>query len=272
MTNVLVLGPLGVERLPGVGPATQERLHRAGVHTIAQLAGVALPDLIDWFGHAHGAGLHRLARADDNRSLVTAREAKSVSAEETFDVDLTDRARLHREIDLLAGRVGGRLRTAGLSGRTVTLKIRHYDFTTITRSLTRDQPTDDPRLVAVLARRLLTEVDTSAGVRLLGVGVGTLTDFAQDDLFTSFSPAAETDGTPVPRVEPQVEVPAEPVVASWRPGQDVAHDRHGPGWVWGTGLGRVTVRFEGPTTTPGPVRTFGVDDPHLHPADPPEWG
>jgi DNA polymerase IV len=269
----VVLGPLGVERLPGVGPATQERLRRAGVHTIAQLAEVALPDLIDWFGHAHGAGLHRLARADDNRSLVTAREAKSVSAEETYDVDLTDRARLHREIDLLAGRVGGRLRTAGLSGRTVTLKIRHYDFTTITRSLTRDQPTDDPRLVAVLARRLLTEVDTSAGVRLLGVGVGTLTDFAQDDLFTAFSPTAtETADAPVPPLEPQVEMPAEPATTTWRPGQDVAHDRHGSGWVWGAGLGRVTVRFEGPATAPGPVRTFAVNDPELHPADPPDWG
>ena len=59
--------------------------------------------------------------------------------------------------------------------------------------------------------------------------------------------------------------------ASWMPGQDVHHTEHGPGWVWGAGLGRVTVRFEGPRTAPGPVRTFAADDPALHPGDPPEW-
>ena len=55
------------------------------------------------------------------------------------------------------------------------------------------------------------------------------------------------------------------------PGADVRHEEHGAGWVWGSGLGRVTVRFEGPTTGPGPVRTFRSDDPHLSSADPPDW-
>jgi DNA polymerase-4 len=266
-----VLHPLPVGRLPGVGPTTQERLRRAQVHTVGQLAAVALPDLIEWFGQAHGAGLYRLARADDDRAVVTEREAKSVSAEETFDVDVADRARLIRELDLLAARVGGRLRAGGISGRTVTVKIRHHDFTTITRSLTRDQPTDDPRLVAELARRLLAEVDTAAGIRLLGVGMTTLTDFAQDDLFSSSAPAAPDVDAPVAAPEEVPPVPAEPVSTQWRPGQDVRHDEHGPGWVWGSGLGRVTVRFEGPATPPGPVRTFAVDDPKLHPAEPPDW-
>jgi len=281
-----VLDPLPVGKLPGVGPAAQERLRRAGVHTIGRLAGVPLPDLIDWFGQAHGAGLYRLARADDDRALVTEREAKSVSAEETFAVDLVDRARLDHEIDLLAARVGARLRAAGLSGRTVTVKIRHYDFTTVTRSLTRDQPTDDPRLVAELARRLLATIDSTAGIRLLGVGVTTLADFAQDDLFTAA--AADQDQTVGPTTGGQGEAassaspleatepaePAEPAgsgVPVWRPGQDVRHDRYGAGWVWGSGLGRVTIRFEGPDTDPGPIRTFGIGDPELHPADPPDW-
>ena len=267
-----VLDPLPVGSLPGVGPTTQERLRRAGVHTIGQLAAVALPELLDWFGQAHGAGLYRLARADDNRGVVTEREAKSVSAEDTFDVDVTDRGRLNHELDLLAARVGGRLRAAGVSGRTVTVKIRHYDFTTVTRSVTRDQPTDDPRLIAQLARRLLTDIDASAGIRLLGVGVTTLTAFAQDDLFTT----AATDelATSAEAPEPDETGPAAaapPAVEGWRPGQDVRHDEHGAGWVWGTGLGRVTVRFEGPTTGPGPVRTFRTDDAHLRPADPPDW-
>jgi DNA polymerase-4 len=262
-----VLGPLPVTTLPGVGPTTAERLRRGGIHTIGDLAGVSLPQLLDWFGQAHGTGLYRLARAEDDRPVISEREAKSVSAEETFDVDLTDRVRLGTEVDLLAARVGGRLRAGGLSARTVTIKVRHYDFATITRSVTRAQPTDDPRLIAQLARRLLADVDTSAGIRLLGVGVTALADFVQDDLF----------GTPADPVPPEadgeVPAPAEPVPASasWRPGQDVHHGGYGPGWVWGSGLGRVSVRFEGPTTAPGPVRTFAVDDPALTPADPPEW-
>jgi DNA polymerase-4 len=267
-----VLHPLPVSRLPGVGPSTQERLRRARVHTVGQLAAVALPDLIDWFGQAHGAGLYRLARADDDRAVVTAREAKSVSAEETFDVDLTDRTRLTRELDLLAARVGARLRAAGLSGRTVTVKIRHHDFTTITRSLTRDQPTDDPRLLAALARRLLAEVDTSAGIRLLGVAVTTLTDFAQDDLFSAASPDEPAIEPAAPEHdEARPHPPVEQTTAHWRPGQDVHHDGYGPGWVWGSGRGRVTIRFEGPATAPGPVRTFSVEDPRPHPAEPPDW-
>ena len=54
-------------------------------------------------------------------------------------------------------------------------------------------------------------------------------------------------------------------------GRHLEHDQHGRGWVWGSGLGRVTVRFEGPTTAPGPVRTLAADDPALQPADPPDW-
>jgi DNA polymerase-4 len=266
-----VLHPLPVTRLPGVGPATEERLRRAGIRTVGDLARVPLPDLLDWFGQAHGAGLYRLARADDDRRVVGEREAKSVSAEETFDVDLTDRGRLYQEIDALASRVGSRVRAAVLSGRTITLKVRHHDFTTITRSLTREQPTDDSRLIAQLARRLLADVDTSAGVRLLGVGVTTLVDFAQDDLFSSATAHEAAHDTTAVADRPPPAVTTEPVARTWRPGADVHHNVHGPGWVWGSGLGRVTVRFEGPTTAPGPVRTFAVDDPGLRPAEPPNW-
>lgn len=266
-----LLHPLPVTRLPGVGPATAERLRRARVHTIGDLARVPLPELVDWFGQAHGAGLYRLARADDDRPIVSEREAKSVSAEETFDVDLTDRGRLATEIELLAARVGGRLNAGGLSARTVTIKVRHYDFTTITRSVTRAQPTDDARLIAQLARRLLAEVDTSAGIRLLGVGVTTLADFVQDDLFGT---ATQTEPTDPAQVGDVIDIPqpaTPPTPLEWRPGQDVRHDHHGPGWVWGSGRERVTVRFEGPTTPPGPVFTFPVHEPALHPADPPDW-
>ena len=266
-----LLDPLPVTRLPGVGPATAERLRRAGVHSIGELRRVALPQLLDWFGQAHGGSLYRLARADDDRRVVGEREAKSVSAEETFDVDLTDPVRLAAELDVLAGRVGERLRSGGLSARTVTIKVRHHDFATITRSVTRTQPTDDARQVAALARGLLAQVDTSAGIRLLGVGATALTMFIQDDLFGA-STADEPAGSDTPAAAGQggvvstAEIPAQ-----WRPGQDVCHDEHGAGWVWGSGLNRVTVRFEGPTTAPGPVFTFPAHDPALHAAEPPDW-
>ncbi|GAA0735659.1 DNA polymerase IV [Dactylosporangium roseum] len=264
--------PLPVTTLPGVGPATAERLRRSGVHTVADLAAVGPADLLDWFGQAHGTALFRLARADDNRPVVAERETKSVSAEETFSTDIADRSRLGTELDLLATQVGGRLRTAGLSGRTVTLKARYFDFTTITRSTTRTQPTDDPQVITQAARRLLADVDVTGGLRLLGVGVSGLTEFAQDDLLSLLDPAADRpapagddSGGPEPAVS---DTPAGP---QWRTGQDVCHDEHGPGWVWGSGRGRVTVRFEGPRTAPGPVRTFAADDRRLRPAEPPDW-
>ncbi|SFL61084.1 DNA polymerase IV [Geodermatophilus ruber] len=266
-----VLHPLPVTRLGGVGPATAERLHQVGVRTVADLAAKSLPDLIALAGRAHGAGLYALARAEDDRAVVAEREAKSISQESTFERDLTDLAVLGREIDAMAARVAGRLRAADYSGRTVTLKLRRYDFTTLTRSQTLPQPTDDPRTIAAIARRLLTEAGTQGGLRLLGVGVSGLSLYAQGDLFASDEEPAAPDEVAVP-VQPG---PAEPVLAPaesrWWPGQDVHHDELGPGWVWGRGLGRVTVRFEGPRTAPGPVRTLAADDPALHPAEPPDW-
>jgi DNA polymerase-4 len=267
-----VLHPLPVTRLGGVGPATAERLHTVGVRTVADLAAKSLPDLVALVGKAHGAGLYALARAEDDRPVVADREAKSISQEETFERDLTDVAVLEREIDAMAARVGERLRAAAYSGRTVTLKLRRYDFTTLTRSQTLPQPTDDPRQIAAIARRLLADSGTCGGLRLLGVGVSGLSLYAQGDLF-----AEEDDGRPAEAVEepaPAEEAP-EPAPAAadrrWWPGQDVVHDEHGPGWVWGRGLGRVTVRFEGPLTAPGPVRTLAADDPALHPGEPPDW-
>jgi DNA polymerase-4 len=75
-----------------------------------------------------------------------------------------------------------------------------------------------------------------------------------------------------PGAEPVPEDPRPgPAVVAWYPGQDVVHPELGSGWVWGSGLNRVTVRFEGPRTAPGPVRTLAADDPDLQPADPPDW-
>jgi DNA polymerase-4 len=115
---------------------------------------------------------------------------------------------------------------------------------------------------------LLNAVDTSDGVRLLGVGVSGLTDYAQQVLLADLDqpPAdAPSDDEAQPLAVP------EPLSRRWVPGQDVRHDDLGAGWVQGAGLGRVTVRFEGPHTAVGPVRTFAVDDPALSAAEPPPW-
>jgi DNA polymerase IV len=268
--ELAVLHPLPVTRLGGVGPATAERLRTVGVGTVADLAAKTLPDLVALAGRAHGAGLYALARAEDDRPVVADREAKSVSAEETFERDLTDQAVLGAEIDAMAARVGGRLRASSYSGRTVTLKLRRYDFTTLTRSLTLPQPTDDARQIAAIARRLLAEAGTAGGLRLLGVGVSGLSLYAQGDLFAEDDGPVAGPGSAAAAEPAAEEVPPDPVTRWW-PGQDVRHDELGPGWVWGRGLGRVTVRFEGPRTPPGPVRTLAADDPALHPAEPPDW-
>ncbi|WP_097183172.1 DNA polymerase IV [Blastococcus haudaquaticus] len=270
-----VLHPLPVTRLGGVGPATAERLHQIGVKTVGDLAARSLADLVALAGKAHGAGLYALARAEDDRAVVPDRGVKSVSHEETFERDLTDLDVLNREIDSMAARVAERLRASAFSGRTVTLKLRRYDFTTLTRSQTLPQPTDDGRTIAAIARRLLSDAGTQGGLRLLGVGISGLSVYAQGDLFAEDLLTGEPEPLPdvvtavdAPEPEPEVDLPAE---RRWWPGQDVRHEELGAGWVWGRGLGRVTVRFEGPLTPPGKVRTLSADDPLLHATDPPDW-
>jgi DNA polymerase IV len=262
-----LLRPMSVSVIPGVGPATAERLRRVGVHTVADLEKVSAEELVRLVGQAHGSSLYRLARADDDRPVVTEREAKSISVEDTYDTDLVDRRLLEGLLDRQAGQVAERLRKARLSGRTVTVKVRLHDFTTHTRSTTLAAPTDTTRTVARLARALLAEVDTSAGVRLLGVGVSGLADWIQEDLFAD----DDTDDGREDVTGTEEAVAAVTRRRMWAPGMDVVHAEHGAGWVWGSGVGRVTVRFETADTGPGPVRTFRADDPDLaprrHPAE-----
>ena len=257
-----LLRPMRVTVIPGVGPATSERLRRAGVHTVAELESVSQDELVRLLGKATGQWLFQLARADDDRPVVAEREAKSVSVEGTYDTDLTDRRLMEGLLTRQASDVAGRLRRHGLSGRTVTIKVRLHDFTTLSRSTTLPSPTDNPATIARLARTLLTDRDTSGGVRLLGVGVSGLADWVQEDLFGETTDEDEE--------LPEVEVPHHSR-RTWAPGMDVVHAEHGRGWVWGAGRGVVTVRFETAETPAGPVRSFPDDDPDLsawHPPDP----
>ncbi len=258
-----LLRPMPVGVLPGVGPATAERLRRIGVHTVAQLEQVSEKELIRTVGQVHGASLYSLARAHDPRPVVAEREAKSISVEDTFEHDLVDPVLLASIVDRHARSVCQRLAKARLSGRTVTLKVRQHDFTTSTRSASLIGPTDKAAVVSRIARGLLEDIDTSGGVRLLGVGVSGLADWIQDDLFSD----DEQD------YAASLEAAVQHIAVShqhtgshrtrWAPGMDVEHRDFGPGWVWGSGVGRVTVRFETAATGPGPVRTFAADDPDL---------
>ena len=269
-TEVDLLRPMRVTVIPGVGPATDERLRRAGIHTVADLETVSLDELVRLVGRAHGTGLFHLARADDDRPVVAEREAKSVSVEGTYETDLTDRKLMEGLLTRQAGDVAGRLRKSGLSGRTVTIKVRSHDFTTLTRSSTLPEPTDSSATIARLARGLLGDLDTSGGVRLLGVGVSGLADWIQDDLFGESAGSGSSDeATEASEPEP-VDLSALSRRTTWGPGQDVTHDELGRGWVWGSGRGVVTVRFETAETPAGPVRSYAVDDPALRPWRPPE--
>lgn len=256
-----LLRPMHVTVIPGVGPATAERLRRAGIHTVADLETVSLDEMVRLLGKAHGAGLHALARAEDDRPVVPERETKSVSVEGTYDTDLTDRRLMEGLLTRQAANVAERLRGGRLSGRTVTIKVRLHDFTTLSRSTTLPSPTDHAGTIGRLARSLLAELDTSGGVRLLGVGVSGLADWIQDDLFGDDEPDEPEPETP--------EVLPERHRQTWAPGMDVVHTEMGRGWVWGSGRGVVTVRFETADTPPGPVRSYAVDDPALSAWQPP---
>ncbi|WP_053748922.1 DNA polymerase IV, partial [Streptomyces sp. MMG1533] len=182
-TERALLGPMSVRTLPGVGPATGDHLRRAGIHTVDEIAEAGEDELVRLLGKAHGHALYAMALAQDERPVVAERETKSVSVEDTYDVDIHDRVRVGLEVQRLADRCVRRLRGAGLSGRTIVLKVRRYDFSTLTRSETLRGPTDDPAVVREAAARLLDSVDTTGGVRLLGVGVSGLADYTQEDLF-----------------------------------------------------------------------------------------
>ncbi|MFF2331748.1 MULTISPECIES: DNA polymerase IV [unclassified Streptomyces] len=278
-----LLAPMSVRILPGVGPATADHLRRAGMTTVNDLVEAGEAELVRLLGKAHGGSLHRMASGFDDRPVVAERDAKSVSVEDTFDTDLHDRVRVRTEVERLADRCVQRLRSAGRSGRTVVLKVRRYDFSTLTRSETLRGPTDDPAVVREAAARLLEAVDTTGGVRLLGVGVTGLADYTQEDLFAQAAgeqaatgetageetaPAGEGDAPVHDEREDPQETAERLAARRWPAGHDVRHDTYGNGWVQGSGVGRVTVRFEEPGSAPGRVRTFRIDDPELQPADP----
>jgi len=172
-----VLDPLPVGRIFGVGKVTARRLHGLGIRTVKDLREAPLDLLVREFGR-YGRSLYRLSRGEDDTPVRPQREAKSVSREVTFPEDIYDPEEMEVIVRRLAREVAGQLRREGLLGRTVRVKVRFPDFRTITRQAGMEVPTDSTYLieesaVALLRRRVELHGE---GVRLLGVGVGNLTE------------------------------------------------------------------------------------------------
>ena len=175
---------LPLERIWGVGPATMKALRRAGIRTIAALADADERQLEGHLGK-HARQLIRLARGEDVRPVHSDHAAKTISHEVTFARDVADEGVLEGVLLGLAEKVGRRARMKGLSGRTVTLKLRRPDFSTLTRSRTLESPTQDTRRIFEVARGLFRSVERRGeAVRLLGVGIANLAAPVQLDLFS----------------------------------------------------------------------------------------
>jgi DNA polymerase-4 len=172
--EVAFLHPLPVRALWGVGPRTAERLARYGLVTVADVAAVGRPALERLLGRLQGGQLAELAWGRDARPVDPDRPLKSVGHEETFAADDRDPASLDRHAARMSESVASRLRAAGFAAKTVTVKIRFADFATITRSRTLPRPTASGSQIGPTARELVSQVDVSAGVRLLGVSVSGL--------------------------------------------------------------------------------------------------
>ncbi|MGH3830061.1 MAG: DNA polymerase IV [Pseudonocardiaceae bacterium] len=179
------LHPLPLSALWGVGQRTAQVLRRLGCVTVADVASTPLPVLRRAVGLACAAHLHELANGRDDRPVVPDLPEKSVGAEETFAQDVTDRVVLRRELLRLVDRATAALRRRGLRGRTIAVKIRYPDFTTVTRSRTVAEPTDSAHGVFAVATELLDgNLPPGAAVRLLGVRVEQLVRGAATEQLT----------------------------------------------------------------------------------------
>ena len=180
-TEAGFLAPLPVRVLPGVGPRAEARLRGAGVETIGALAALADVELRTLLPGSLGPLLRNRAQGIDPRDLELDLEPVSVSAEDTFERDLLDRERLHDEVRRLSDLVSERLRNSGLSGRTVTAKLRYTDFSIRTRSTTLPAAVDDAGVIGDVACRLLDRGlrDRPGALRLVGVGVSGLSPYRQ---------------------------------------------------------------------------------------------
>lgn len=162
--------------LPGIGPKTASRLEGYGVRTIGTLQRCTVAGLCERFGERHGRYLHELAHFRHDSAVTTDRAAKSRSVESTFDRDVGDLAEMESILREQSARLAKTLRERGIAGRTVAIKVRHDDFSTLTRARTIDEHTNDPGTIAEIAVELLHDNRPQRPVRLLGVRLASFED------------------------------------------------------------------------------------------------
>jgi len=173
-TEAAFLAALPVEMLWGVGPKTAARLDEIGIRTIGDLAEHSEIDLMRRFGK-NGYELAQRAKGIDNAPIVTEHEAKSISQEVTYPKDVSDEIHLRQTIERQSDHIASQLQKQGLTARTVKIKLRWPDFTTLTRQTTLSQPTNEGPTIAKTALKLFRGVwKRRRAVRLLGVGVSGL--------------------------------------------------------------------------------------------------
>ena len=164
------LHQLPVGALWGVGERTEEALTRLGLRTVADIAHTPVDTLRRGLGDVSGSHLHQLAWGRDERPVVRERREKSIGADETFAHDIDDPVVIHRELLRLSDRTAARVRAAAMMGRTISIKVRFADFTTITRARTLRDPTDVSRDIYVTAKSLFDALGLQrARIRLVGV-------------------------------------------------------------------------------------------------------
>lgn len=265
----ILLASLPVRRLWGIGPVAEEKLHRLGIDTVGKLAALSDSEAANILGVSIGPALHRLACGDDDRPVTERAEAKQISAESTFATDLTTLQQLHEAAGPIAEHAHRRLTRDGRGARTVTVKLKKADMSTLTRSATLPYATGDAATLTATAHRLLLDPCEIGPIRLLGVGFSGLSDVRQESLFPGLE--QYSDQTSIYSVDEgrgRTDTSVGAVPSGWRVGDDVSHPGYGHGWVQGAGHGVVSVRFETRSTGPGVMRTFGLGDGDLTAADP----
>jgi DNA polymerase IV len=266
----LLLDGLPVRKLWGIGPVAEEKLHRLGIETVGALAALSDAEVASVLGTAVGAALHRLARGIDDRPVTERAEAKQISAESTFPEDLTTLRQLQDAIGPIGEHAHRRLEKDGRGARTVTVKLKKSDMSTLSRSATLAFATTEAATLIGTARRLLLDPVDVGPIRLVGVGFSGLSDSRQESLFPDLDQPDEILDSHQQSTEAVQVTPT-----GWRIGDDVVHPDHGHGWVQGAGHGVMTVRFETRGSGPGPARTFPEQTPgfsRANPVDSLDWG
>jgi DNA polymerase-4 len=221
------LAPLPIRAMPGIGPRSAERLTTLGIRTLGDVAALDEITAAEVLG-SHGMGLVMRARGLDTRDVHDNEGVKSVSNERTFATDVRTPDDVDGALAALAAKVGQRLRRKGLTGRTVTVKLRFSDFSTKTVRRTLPTATDDETVFGPVARALLSSAwSPGIGLRLLGIGLSGFDDRAtQLGLFCEEPAGSSAPRTPAERRNPSPPPPT-PERAKLVKGIDAVREKFG---------------------------------------------